>query len=88
MAWWVWVLIAIAVVVVIAVVVWRALARYRPRVVVIEYNAGFGPSMDWKVRYDPEQTWMVGNSPKSDINPALATFVFGNERLRPAKLFG
>ncbi len=23
-------------------------------------------------RFDPEKTWMVGNSPKSDINPALA----------------
>ena len=21
---------------------------------------------------DPERTWMVGNSPKSDVNPALA----------------
>ncbi len=21
---------------------------------------------------DPERTWMIGNSPKSDINPALA----------------
>jgi putative hydrolase of the HAD superfamily len=25
-----------------------------------------------KYRLDPETTWMVGNSPKSDINPALA----------------
>lgn len=23
-------------------------------------------------RFDPEKTWMIGNSPKSDINPALA----------------
>lgn len=23
-------------------------------------------------RFDPERTWMIGNSPKSDINPALA----------------
>ena len=22
--------------------------------------------------FDPERTWMIGNSPKSDINPALA----------------
>ncbi len=21
--------------------------------------------------FDPERTWMIGNSPKSDINPAL-----------------
>jgi putative hydrolase of the HAD superfamily len=24
------------------------------------------------LRYDPSRTWMIGNSPKSDINPALA----------------
>ena len=22
--------------------------------------------------FDPERTWMIGNSPRSDINPALA----------------
>ena len=22
--------------------------------------------------FDPDRTWMIGNSPKSDINPALA----------------
>jgi hypothetical protein len=37
--------------------IWKALTGYRPRAVVIEYNAGFGPSMEWKVRYSPEQTW-------------------------------
>ncbi len=25
-----------------------------------------------RLRFDPESTWMIGNSPKSDINPALA----------------
>ena len=37
--------------------VWKAIQAYRPRVVVIEYNAGFGPSMEWKVPYAAERTW-------------------------------
>jgi hypothetical protein len=37
--------------------VWKAIQAYRPRVVVIEYNAGFGPSMEWKVPYSAERTW-------------------------------
>jgi len=46
-------------------------------------------------RMDPERTWMIGNSPKSDINPALAaglnavfvpharTWVLEREEIRP-----
>lgn len=37
--------------------VWKSLHTYRPRVVIIEYNAGFGPSMEWKVPYSAERTW-------------------------------
>jgi hypothetical protein len=37
--------------------VWEALAPYRPRAVVVEYNAKVLPSCDWKVRYDPQKTW-------------------------------
>jgi hypothetical protein len=37
--------------------VWKALSNFRPRVVVIEYNAAFGPSMEWKVPYIAERTW-------------------------------
>jgi hypothetical protein len=32
--------------------VWRALRRIRPRVVVVEYNAGLGPSHPWVMPYD------------------------------------
>ncbi len=37
--------------------VWAALARWKPRVVVVEYNAGFPPEFDWKVDYDPARGW-------------------------------
>jgi len=37
--------------------VWAAMARYRPRIVVIEYNAAFPPGVDWKVEYRPEAQW-------------------------------
>jgi hypothetical protein len=33
--------------------VWRALHRFRPRVVVVEYNAGLGPSLPWVMPYNP-----------------------------------
>jgi hypothetical protein len=35
---------------------WKAMT-YRPRVVVIEYNASFGPNIDCKARYDPRWRW-------------------------------
>jgi hypothetical protein len=37
--------------------VWRALQRYSPRVVVIEYNATFPPPTDWVMAYDPAYRW-------------------------------
>jgi len=37
--------------------VWKAITRYRPRVVIIEYNAGMGPSADWKMYYNPDHVW-------------------------------
>ncbi|MFO1325279.1 MAG: hypothetical protein U1F15_14635 [Burkholderiales bacterium] len=36
---------------------WEGLRDYRPRVVVVEYNATIPPDVDWKVRYDPARTW-------------------------------
>jgi hypothetical protein len=37
--------------------VWEGLSGFRPRVVVIEYNAAIPPDIEWKVRYHPERTW-------------------------------
>ena len=37
--------------------VWQAIANYRPRVVVVEYNALFSPEIRWAMRYDPAAIW-------------------------------
>lgn len=37
--------------------VWRALEPYRPRVVVIEYNAEHAPPERWVMTYDPAHRW-------------------------------
>lgn len=37
--------------------IWEALADYRPRAVVVEYNATIPPGIDWKVRYRPDGMW-------------------------------
>ncbi len=37
--------------------VWRAISHYRPRVVVIEYNPIYPPTMSWVVPYDPSAMW-------------------------------
>jgi len=37
--------------------VWKNLVRYRPRVVVIEYNAIFPPGCEWVMDYDPDARW-------------------------------
>lgn len=37
--------------------VWRALRRFRPRVVAIEYNATFPPETAWEVPYEPLRAW-------------------------------
>lgn len=34
--------------------VWKQLTRFRPRVVVVEYNAGLGPSLRWVMPYAPD----------------------------------
>jgi hypothetical protein len=36
---------------------WEGLTEFRPRVVVIEYNATIPPDVDWKVHYDPHRSW-------------------------------
>ena len=37
--------------------VWESLQRFRPRVVVIEYNATFPPDVAWKVEYHEDRVW-------------------------------
>jgi hypothetical protein len=36
---------------------WEGLKEFRPRVLVIEYNAAIPPDIDWKVHYDPMRMW-------------------------------
>ena len=37
--------------------VWEGLRSFRPRVVVVEYNAAIPPDVDWKVCYGSDRTW-------------------------------
>jgi hypothetical protein len=37
--------------------VWEAIREFRPRAVVIEYNAIFPPSVDWVIEYDANAVW-------------------------------
>lgn len=37
--------------------VWKALERYAPRVLVIEYNALFRERIQWVMRYNPSHVW-------------------------------
>jgi len=37
--------------------IWKAINKFRPRVVCIEYNCAFGPTIDWKVKYHPNGKW-------------------------------
>ncbi len=37
--------------------VWQAIKNYNPRVVVIECNPFFGPSISWVMKYNPEHVW-------------------------------
>lgn len=36
---------------------WEVLEKYRPRVVVVEYNASIPPEIEWKVNYAADRTW-------------------------------
>jgi hypothetical protein len=37
--------------------IWEALHEFKPRLVVIEYNANIPPEIDWKVQYDGNRIW-------------------------------
>lgn len=36
---------------------WEGLMQFRPRVVVVEYNAVIPPGLDWKSHYAPDRVW-------------------------------
>jgi putative hydrolase of the HAD superfamily len=46
---------------------------FRQVVIVQEKDVATYHRVVEELQVDPQQTWMVGNSPRSDINPALAT---------------
>lgn len=37
--------------------VWKNIRKYNPRVVVIECNPFYGPSMSWVMKYNPDHVW-------------------------------
>ncbi len=37
--------------------VWQAINNYRPRVVILEYNAIYPPECSWVMQYNPEHVW-------------------------------
>lgn len=37
--------------------VWKAISKYKPRVVVIEVNSFWGPHIEWSMKYEPEYVW-------------------------------
>ncbi len=37
--------------------IWKALGKFRPRVVVVEYNAGFPPDVEWIHPFEPGRMW-------------------------------
>jgi hypothetical protein len=37
--------------------VWQAIKNYNPRVVIVEYNASFGKSIEWIMEYNPTYIW-------------------------------
>ncbi|MEN9405890.1 MAG: hypothetical protein RLZ12_174 [Bacillota bacterium] len=48
--------------------VWQALAMYRPRVLVIEYNASYPPPLKWIRPYDPNFAWDGSNNYGASLN--------------------
>ena len=37
--------------------IWEGLSEYRPKVVVVEYNAAMPPDIDWVIDYAPQKIW-------------------------------
>jgi len=56
---------------------WEGLATYRPRAVVVEYNALLPPDVDWKVHYEPNRVW----NGTSNFGASLKAFEILGRRL-------
>lgn len=56
--------------------VWQAMQRYRPRVVVVEFNGAYPPPRKWVMSYNPSHAWQgndyYGASPQSLTDLARA----------------
>lgn len=37
--------------------IWKAINQYRPRVVIMEYNAVYPPQVSWTIQYNPNHRW-------------------------------
>jgi hypothetical protein len=56
---------------------WEGLMKYRPRVVVVEYNALLPPDIDWKVHYESNRVW----NGTSNFGASLKAFELLGRRL-------
>ena len=59
--------------------VWAALAAFRPRAVVVEYNAGIPPHQNWICPYRPGATW--------NLTQAFGASLKAFENLGPLPVF-
>ncbi|GFE68622.1 hypothetical protein [Chroococcus sp. FPU101] len=41
--------------------IWKAINNYRPRVVIMEYNAVYPPYVSWTIQYNPNHRWDYSN---------------------------
>ena len=56
---------------------WEGLSKYRPRAVVVEYNALLPPTIDWKVHYESNRVW----NGTSNFGASLKAFELLGRRL-------
>ena len=66
--------------------VWKALSSYRPRVLVIEYNAAYPPPRRWIMEYNPVHRWDwtthfgASLSALTDLGNSLGYALLGTDR--------
>ncbi len=47
--------------------VWQAITNYRPRVVILEYNAIYPPESSWVMQYNPSHQWKYNSHMGSSL---------------------